>query len=58
MCGEGKGGKLKGTGKPAYTVILEYEPVEDAEDRLLRVYELLLGLPEGPEICPEGAEST
>jgi hypothetical protein len=31
-------------GKPEYAVVLEQEQTEDAEDRLLRVYELLLGL--------------
>lgn len=45
--------RQKARRKPAeapFAVSLEYEPSEDAEDRLLRAYELLLGVPETPEI--------
>ena len=36
-------------GEAPYEAILECVPAEDAEDRLLRVYALLLGIPEAPE---------
>lgn len=42
--------------EPPFVLSLEYEPAEDAEDRLLTVYEFLLGLPEGPETCSEREE--
>jgi hypothetical protein len=47
------GAKNKGAGKSgqaAFKVVLEHESTEEAEDRLLQVYELLLGLtgPLGP----------
>ncbi|MFH1220691.1 MAG: hypothetical protein V1694_09610 [Candidatus Eisenbacteria bacterium] len=37
-------------GEPAYDVEWEHDPTEDAEDRLLRVYQFLLGLSEASEI--------
>ena len=51
-----EGKKQRTRQKPAeapYEVVLESVPAEDAEDRLLRVYELLLGIPEAPETDPE-----
>ena len=53
--------KLKrrwGSGEPAYDVEWEYDTTGDAEDRLLRVYELLLGVAGASEIDPAGPEMT
>jgi hypothetical protein len=44
--------------KPTYVVVLEHKPSEDAEERLLQVYELLIGLADRPETCPEEEELT
>ncbi len=46
--------RRSGLAEPAYGVELEYDPSDDAEDRLLRVYEFLLGLPEASEIDQGG----
>jgi hypothetical protein len=51
----------KSAGKPRgleFEVSLEYEPAEDAEERLLSVYELLLGSVGSPGICSEDGELT
>ena len=45
-------------GEPAYYVEWEHDATDDAEDRLLRVYELLLGLPGASEIDLAGRERT
>ncbi|MFH1219105.1 MAG: hypothetical protein V1694_01455 [Candidatus Eisenbacteria bacterium] len=47
-----------GLGEPAYDVELQYDPTDDAEERLLRVYQFLLGLPEASEIDLAGRELT
>ena len=44
--------------EPEFVVSLEYEPAEDAEDRLLRAYELLLGTGDSPETCSGEGELT
>jgi hypothetical protein len=54
----GRGMKRWGSPESAYDVEWEYDSTDDTEDRLLRVYELLLGLPEAPEIDPIGPETT
>jgi hypothetical protein len=43
---------------PAYVVEIEYQSADDAEDRLLQVYELLLGLVGSLEPSSEGGETT
>jgi hypothetical protein len=58
MAGRAKNRNPRKSADPAYIVALEYEPTAEVEDRLLQVYEFLLGLPDGPEICSEGEEST
>jgi hypothetical protein len=58
MAGAGRHKRLRKQAVPAPTVTLEYEATEDAEDRLLRVYEFLLGLPEPPETSSKGGELT
>lgn len=47
---EGKEREPQRPERPDFRVNLEYEPSEGAEDRLLRAYELLLRVPEAPEI--------
>ena len=58
MAAKGGKGAVRKVSLPAYVVEIEYEPVDDAADRLLKAYEFLLGLPEGPETCSEGEELT
>lgn len=54
-----KGKERPGLAEPTYDVGFEYDPSRDAEDNLLRVYELLLGLSgEASEIDPTGPEMT
>jgi hypothetical protein len=43
---------------PDYRVTIEYEPAEDAEDRLLRAYEFLLASGGLSRICSPGEELT
>jgi hypothetical protein len=50
--------KPKGADKPEFTVGLEYEPGEDAEERLVRIYEALLGAGELSGIYFEEGELT
>ena len=45
MAGKTKNSGLREQPMPAFIVELEYEPTDDAEERLLRVFEFLL---EGP----------
>jgi hypothetical protein len=53
-----KGRKPEKQGEYAFDVVLEWIQDEEAEERLLRVYELLLGLSNQPGICPEDGELT
>ncbi len=48
------GKRQSGLAEPAYDVRWDYDPTDDGEDRLLKVYELLLGLPEASEIDQGG----
>jgi hypothetical protein len=50
--------KRCGLPEPVYDIVLEVDPDEDAEDRLLRVYELLLGLSGPSEIDLTESETT
>lgn len=46
------------TDDSAYCVEWQYDRSDDAEDRLLQVYALLLGLSGASEMCSEGPETT
>lgn len=54
MAGRGKHKHTESQVEPAVKVVLEHESGEDAEDRLLMVYEFLLGLREGLETTQKG----
>jgi hypothetical protein len=58
MAGGTKNREVGKSGQATLRVVLEYESTEEAEDRLLRVYELLLGLPGPPETSSERGELT
>ena len=58
MPGRRKPKRVKKRANLGLVVVLEHEPAEDAAERLLQVYEFLLGLPELSETCSEREEST
>ena len=58
MAGDAKNREEGKLGQAAFIVALEYESTEEAEDRLLEMYELLLGLTGPLEPSSEGGETT
>jgi hypothetical protein len=58
MAGGAKNREEGKLGQAAFIVALEHESTEEAEDRLLQVYELLLGLTGPLEPSSEGGEIT
>lgn len=58
MAGDVTNRDLSRIGECPYLVVLEHEPTQDAEDRLLRVYEFLLYDLATSETCAEPRERT
>ena len=58
MAGGAKNREEGKSGQATFAVALEHESTEEATDRLLQVYELLLGLTGPLESSSEAEEST